>query len=132
MALDHPLPLNEWMRRKGVDNHQLASVLEVHPSTASRLRRGLHRPSAELSAKLREVTAGQVDLKAVRPKKRAAPPEAPAGPDQIASETALFHLAFDFVVCCCESETAKVELDTLDRRIAAARAIVGALTEPSG
>lgn len=54
------MKLSEWMIANGVSDDQLAEKVAVDRATISRLRRGKHRPSWPLVAKLSEISDGKV------------------------------------------------------------------------
>jgi len=54
------MKLDEWMGEMGLDDDAVAERLKVDRSTVSRLRRGLQRPSLELSVEIELMTGGAV------------------------------------------------------------------------
>ena len=54
------MTLAEWMDANGVNDDDLAEMLQVDRSTASRYRRGKLIPSAGLLEKIIKITAGRV------------------------------------------------------------------------
>ncbi len=64
--------LGRWMKAKGLDDRDVAELLDVSRATVSRLRRLKHRPRWPLAARIHAVTLGKVKADSWLPRSEAA------------------------------------------------------------